>query len=453
VIGGSLPAGRRLADSAALGFGLLAAAGVSALLAVGISLLLARHPPPPLFVLAVGVGLLGTLWLALARYDAAVAMGILLLAVVRFEPAPSDVILAVVIAVAFVTGRMSLDRVPPAAVVLVGLYLAINLLASVEVTNAGRAAGFLSVTVYLCVFAVWLTSYVESSRRARLIVRSYLGAALASSLLALAALLLPIPGKDFLTFGPRAMALFKDSNVFGPFLVPAALILVEELATPRLLRSRWVVKLAMFLLLSLGVFFSYSRAAWLNFGIGVAIVLLVLGLRRGGGARVLKLLVALMLAAATLAAVVAATQSAEFLQERARFQQYDVGRFNAQQHGLAWAEAYPFGLGPGQFESFVSISAHSTYVRTLAEEGFIGFVPHVLLMLVTLHWAAQNVIRGRNPYGVGSAALLGAWAGLLANSFFIDTIHWRHLWLIAGLIWAGRAAAARLPPSPRPGPL
>jgi hypothetical protein len=33
--------------------------------------------------------------------------------------------------------------------------------------------------------------------------------------------------------------------------------------------------------------------------------------------------------------------------------------------------------------------------------------------------------------------LLGLWVGLIANSFFIDTLHWRHLWLVAGLIWAG----------------
>jgi hypothetical protein len=33
--------------------------------------------------------------------------------------------------------------------------------------------------------------------------------------------------------------------------------------------------------------------------------------------------------------------------------------------------------------------------------------------------------------------LLAAWVGLLANSVFVDTLHWRHLWILAGLIWAG----------------
>ena len=441
MIGGYAPAGRRLAGSAVLGSALLTAGAGSAALALGLSLLFARHPPPALFVVGVGVGLLGTLALALARYDAAVAVGVLLLAVVFVEPAPTDVILAVAIAVAFVTGRFAFDRVPQGAVVLIAAFLAINLLASVEVVDAARAAAFLSTTVYLCVFAMWVASYVDSSRRARLVVRSYLGAALVSALLVLGAVLLPIPGRDlFLYPGGRGLALFKDPNVFGPFLVPAALIVLEELLTPRLLRSRSLVKLAIFLLLSLGVLFSYSRAAWLNLGIGVAVLLVVLALRRGGATRALKLLVVLALATTALAATVTATGSADFLEERARIQTYDVGRFAGQRLGLAVAEEYPLGIGPGQFETVIVIAAHSTYVRTIAEEGLLGFVTLVLLMLVTLHWAAQNAVRGRNPFGIGSAALLGAWAGLLANGFFIDTIHWRHLWLFAGLIWAGRSA-------------
>ena len=60
-------------------------------------------------------------------------------------------------------------------------------------------------------------------------------------------------------------------------------------------------------------------------------------------------------------------------------------------------------------------------------------------MLATLYWAGRNAILGRDTYGVGSAALLGAWVGALLNGFFVDTLHWRHLWLLAALIWAGSA--------------
>ena len=65
------------------------------------------------------------------------------------------------------------------------------------------------------------------------------------------------------------------------------------------------------------------------------------------------------------------------------------------------------------------------------------------LLGYTLGAAVRNAARGRDTYGIGSAALVAAWCGLLANSAFIDTLHWRHLWLVAGLIWAG--AMRRLP--------
>jgi MFS family permease len=42
---------------------------------------------------------------------------------------------------------------------------------------------------------------------------------------------------------------------------------------------------------------------------------------------------------------------------------------------------------------------------------------------------------GADAHGVGAAALLGAWCGLLVNGAFVDTLHWRHLWLVAALIW------------------
>jgi hypothetical protein len=61
------------------------------------------------------------------------------------------------------------------------------------------------------------------------------------------------------------------------------------------------------------------------------------------------------------------------------------------------------------------------------------------LMLGTFYWATRNAVLGRDTYGIGSAALLGAWTGVLLNGFFVDTLHWRHLWLLAALIWAGSA--------------
>ena len=55
----------------------------------------------------------------------------------------------------------------------------------------------------------------------------------------------------------RGRGLFKDPNVYGPFLIPITLILAEEIFHPRLLRLRRWLKVAAFMMLLLGVLFAY----------------------------------------------------------------------------------------------------------------------------------------------------------------------------------------------------
>ena len=412
---------------------------------LALGLVLGTAPLPLPVVLGFGAGLLGTLALALARYDAAVALGVLLLAAVRLEPAPSDLVFGVVIAVAFVTGRLYLERVPLSVTVLVSGFLALNLLAATDAVDGARAVEFFGITLYLGVFGLWLAAYVTSARRARLVLLAYLTGAALSAAVACLALIAPFPGAEAFVDGPRAQGLFKDPNVFGPFLVPAILILMDETVAPRLLQFRLVTKLALLSVMTIGVVFSFSRAAWLNLAVGTLVLLAVLALRRGGGRRAMTLLIVTLIAGAALFGAVAATSSMEFLTERAALQDYDAQRFGAQASGLEVAAEHPLGIGPGQFEAISDLSAHSTYVRALAEEGVLGVLLLLGLMLLTLGFAARNVALGVDTYGIGSAGLLAAWCGLLANSSFVDTLHWRHLWLVAALIWAGTAVRAGYP--------
>ena len=173
-------------------------------------------------------------------------------------------------------------------------------------------------------------------------------------------------------------------------------------------------------------------------------MLLVLLLRRGGSRRALTLLSVLTVAGVTLVSVVALTDSTAFIQERAGSQSYDVDRFGAQRSGIALAAEHPVGVGPGQADVIIGRSTHSLYVRSLAEQGVIGLATILLLVTLTLFLAVRNVWLGRDTYGVGSAALLAAWCGLMASSLFVDTLHWRHLWIVAALIWVGATRPQRL---------
>jgi MFS family permease len=101
---------------------------------------------------------------------------------------------------------------------------------------------------------------------------------------------------------------------------------------------------------------------------------------------------------------------------------------------------YVFGHGPGQTERALDLATHSIYGRSAYEQGVLGLILVSTLMLATLAFAWGLARRDAHVNGVGSAALLGSWLGLIASGFFIDTLHWRHLWVVAALIWVGAAS-------------
>ena len=442
------PPGATLRRATATGLTL----GLAAALGVLVALALRANEIPGWELTAAGLALLGMLALTVVRYEWAVAVAFLLFAVVRVEPAPPDAAFAVIISVALVTGRMDLRTTPLGPALGVAAFIGLNLVSFFAAVDPGRAASFMSITIYLLVFALWVPSWVTSRDKARRLLRIYVGIAAFSALLGTLALFTPLPGHDVLTYytGTRARAFFKDPNVFGPFLVPAALLLMQETLEPRLLRSSRLVKLGLLALLVCGILFSYSRAAWLNFVVGAVVMAAVLALRRGGAGRAVVFLGVAILSAVVVVASIQVTGQLSFLKERAHYQTYDNQRFGAQSGGIAIGERHPIGIGPGQFELVEPISAHSTYVRALAEEGVLGFAVLVALLYGTLLVAVRNAVRGWDTHGLGSTALLAAWCGILANSLFVDTLHWRHLWLIAGLIWAARAAQTSSSAGTRP---
>jgi O-antigen ligase len=433
----TLPAirARRMSPLAGLA-GAAAAGGV-----VGIAL--AGAPAPGATALAGVVGVWLMLALALASREAAIALGFVLFGVVRVEPAPADALLAVLAALAIASGQVDLRRVPGPILAVLVVLLALNVLSLSGAADLGMGLRFLAITLYLVVLAVWLASYLRTADRMRLVIRAYVAGAVASSALAVAALFVAYPGHELVAGegASRAQGFFKDPNVFAPFLIPAALIAFEESLRPRLLGVRRPIAAALFAVLVLGIVFAYSRAAWLNLAVALATMLLVMALRPGA-VRAAGATVALVaVVAGVAAAAVAVTGSGAFLQERARVQAYDTERFSAQATGVELGLGHAVGIGPGQFERVQAVSAHSVYVRVLAEQGVLGLAALVALLAGTLVLAARNALAGRDAYGVGAAALLGAWCGLLANSAFVDTLHWRHLWLVAALIWCARSRA------------
>ena len=106
------------------------------------------------------------------------------------------------IAVAFVTGRFYIRRVPLIVTVLLSVFLALNMLAAVELIDFGRAVTFFAITLYLVIFALWLTGTCVPRTPPAVVLRAYIAAAVLSAAIAVLALFVAFPGHDLLVVRP-----------------------------------------------------------------------------------------------------------------------------------------------------------------------------------------------------------------------------------------------------------
>jgi hypothetical protein len=382
------------------------------------------------------VFLTGVIWLALRRPVATLALGFGLLLFVRAEPAPVDLVFAILILVSVVSARPR-PRVPIVVAIPLSAFGLVTLASTMNAVGTMRAIRFEFITVYVIALAVWLTWVVSDRRNVAIAMKAYIIAAVVSGVLGILAVFAPIPGKSVLTFGGvRAEGLFKDPNVYSAFLVPAAILLLEELVSPRLLGWSQRVVTAAFVIVTIGVVVAYSRAAWLNYALGVMTLVVVQTFRRGGYKLAVKSVSLILACALAGLGLLAVTGSLTFLRQRSHLEGYDRSRFAAQASAFSGMTKHVFGYGPGQVEEHLAISTHSAFARAAFEQGLLGVASFSLILLTTLACALLLVRRRTHVNGVGTATLLAVWIGQAVNGFFIDTFHWRHLWIFAGLIWS-----------------
>jgi hypothetical protein len=421
-------------------FGLLLWLVLALLLGVAAAIAATSLQPPLSYLIIPGLALVvGITVLAYGAPAGTTVAAFALLAVVRSEPAPSDVIFGILILTAVAGGRVLPIRVPPAAGIGLVLWAFVSVLSVVNSPDLTRAVRFEAISLYLVAFGIFIAAIASDGPLLRRCVRAYIWSAIISSVIAIGALKVPgFPARSVFLYDPsRAMALFKDPNVFGPYLVPAAALLAEELIRPRLLGWRTSVVFLMFCIVAAGNIFAFSRAGWLNLGVACFTVVVTYAARRRGFGRAMKLVIALSAAAAAAFVFLAFTGSLGFLEQRTKLQAYDQDRFANQASGLHAGTRHIIGYGPGQAEQVLAISTHSLPVRLLVEQGVAGALPFLLVLGATLVAALGFAARDGDLNGIGSAALLGSFIGLLANSPFVDTLHWRHFWVVMALIWAG----------------
>ena len=393
--------------------------------------------------------------------SAAVGFGVFLSGFVINEPAPYELFMVALIAVWGLFGL----RLGRHAALLLALFVLFNIggfISMLTMSDLYQTPLYLAVSLFLAFTAVFFVAILAADHnRYRLIFTAWVLAALATGSLGIAGYFGLFPGAGMFTRFDRATGAFQDPNVFGPFLCLPGVYLLHRLLTGNPLKLPFYA--AAFLVIVAAIFLSFSRGAWGLFA--ASSILLTAGLFLQSDSGLFRLRIAVMTAAAAallIVAILVALQLpgvGDFFASRARLvQDYDgghLGRFARFGIGFQMALENPLGIGPLNFGRMLGEDTHNIWLKALMDYGWLGFVSFLTIVLATIAGGFRILFRDR-PWQPYLLCAYVVFLGHIALGTVIDMDHWRHFYLLIGLIWGAmalegghqRRRAAVSPPQP-----
>jgi len=365
---------------------------------------------------------------------------------VLFEPAPYELLFAILACSLLVKGI----RFPALLALPIGfltLWITSGIL-SIAVNGLGtKAATYIAVSAFLAVTTILIAALLAENpqRYIQNIRRAYIAAGLLSALAAVIGYFHLLPGSDMFVIYGRAKAMFKDPNVFAPFLIfPALLLFLDVLYSKN---RKLIISSALFSILLIAILLSFSRASWGHMILSSLItVFLVFAKSKSNLLRLriigLGLFSVIAGGAAIISLLMIPAVSEIFELRFAITQDYDAGetgRFATQLRSLSFLLEAPFGFGPHGFADRFIQDSHNVYLNGFASYGWVGGFAYICFVISTCVAGVRYVLI-RTPWQNFHIAAFATYFALSLEGFVIDTDHWRHYFLLAGLIW-GLAAA------------
>ncbi|TIP89303.1 MAG: O-antigen ligase family protein [Mesorhizobium sp.] len=390
--------------------------------------------------------------------SSAVFLGVFLSGFVIAEPAPYDLHMVGLMAVWALFGL----RISRAAAPLLVLLVVMNIGGMISMTQMSDIAGtplYLAVSLFLAFTAVFFASVTSVQPNLyRVIFRAYVMSAVLTSLLGIAGYFHAFPGAEIFTKYDRATGAFQDPNVFGPFLVLPGVYLLYLLLTGPI--SRMPLLAVPLLIITAGIFFSFSRGAWGMFGVSAILLTGALFLQSASGMFRLRVVVmtiaAISLLVIAMLVILQLPGVSEMFSSRAQLEQsYDtarLGRFARYTIGFQMALEHPLGIGPLVFGTIFGEDTHDIWLKMLMDYGWLGFVSFLTLTCWTIAAGFRILLRDR-PWQPYLLCAYVAFIGNIALGSFIDVDHWRHVYLLLGLIWGAIALEYRHQRQVRPAAL
>jgi hypothetical protein len=364
---------------------------------------------------------------------------------VIYEPAPYDLYLALLIPAWMLVG-LRISRSLSPLFVLMLIFLAGGVMASTQAHDFSTQPIYYAVSTFLALSACFYAALIaEDPRRLDTIVSAWIFAAVFTTALGVIGYF-GLSGGLFVKFG-RATGGFQDPNVFGPFLVFPFLVLVRRVLT--LSFGKALASGATALVIASGIFLAFSRATW---GLTVVTTLMIGALLfvTGHNAKARMRVVAVgavgcVLVVLLLGAALSIPQISNLFEVRAHVEQsYDsghLGRFQRYGVGFNMMLEHPLGIGSLEFGRHFGEDEHDIWLKTLTTYGWIGFTAFVTLVIWTLAAAFPLVFRVSPLQPIAQIAYI-LFLGHILMATVIDIDHWRHFYMLIGILW-GLIAADR----------
>ena len=380
--------------------------------------------------------------------SAAIVFGVLLSGFVIREPAPYEIYMAGLIAVWAIFGLRISRAITPLLTLLV-LFNIGGMIAMTQMSDLMETPLYLAVSLFLALTAVFFASVTEARPDLyRLIFNAWICSAVVTSTLGIIGYFGLLPGAEMFTKFDRAAGAFQDPNVFGPYLALPGIYLLYRLLTGS--PARMLFYAVPLLIVVAGIFFSFSRGAWGLFGASAILLTGALFLHSTSGRFRLRIVVMSIAAVALLVVALLVLLQipgvADMLTTRAQLvQDYDaarLGRFARYAIGFQLAMEHPLGIGPLAFGQIYGEDTHDIWLKALMDYGWLGFATFLTLVVWTLAGAFRIVFRAR-PWQPFLLCATLVFAGHIMLGTVIDMDHWRHFYLLIGIIWGCMGLEAR----------
>lgn len=375
-------------------------------------------------------------------------VSVLLSSIAFVQPSPHDAMMPV-LATACIVAGVRFERQAALLFLLLLVWNLGGLFSLLNVPDQEMTIQYTATSIYLSLAAVmYACMFAENTMPRLATLRSaYVLTAVLVSLAGIFGYFHAFPGAAHL-FAPggRALGAFKDPNVFGPFLIWPALIVLERMMVRR-------IHLIDFLtvgILLLGLLLSFSRGAWFHFAVSCAAMIALAFLTAPRQSVRLRIFAFAVIGLAVMAAFIAIALSfhaiaSMFVQRFHLFEPYDVGqggRFRLQELALTALLRYPNGMGPFAFADVHGLQQHNVYLQAFLVYGWLGGVTYIVLLGATFVVALRNVF-APTPWQPYLICALAAFLGEVLEGFVIDSDHWRHFFLLMGMIWGLGAATVK----------